>query len=120
MKKIFVFLALTSFVLFSCNLDLKKEKTEAVEKDAPAQQDDLEKYLKEASGKLTAELLWKMGRVSGVTVSPDKSKILFGISKYNIGENSGKRDLYIIDINGGEPTQLTEDLGSNRSYNLAT
>jgi dipeptidyl aminopeptidase/acylaminoacyl peptidase len=112
MKKIFVFLALTSFVLFSCNLDLKKEKTEAVEKDAPAQQDDLEKYLKEASGKLTAELLWKMGRVSGVTVSPDKSKILFGISKYNIGENSGKRDLYIIDINGGEPTQLTEDLGS--------
>lgn len=57
---------------------------------------------------LTPELLWKFNRISDIKVSPDGKQILYGISKYNVDENKGNRDLYIISINGGKATQLTQ------------
>lgn len=51
--------------------------------------------------------MWKLGRVSEPVVSPDGSKILYGITTYDIKENKGNRELYIISSNGGTPLQLT-------------
>ena len=60
-----------------------------------------------ASDRMTPEVLWMFGRLSNVQLSPDKSEILFGITRYNIGENKGYRDLYTLSVNGGEYKELT-------------
>ncbi|MEH0158555.1 S9 family peptidase [Limibacter armeniacum] len=61
-----------------------------------------------AQDKMTPELLWKLGRVSDVQVSPDGNTLLFGITYYDITENKGNRDLYSMPVTGGEPIKLTE------------
>lgn len=61
-----------------------------------------------AQKKLTAELMWKFGRVSDVQVSPDGKNILYGVTTYNLEENKGKRNLLLLPVAGGTPKQLTE------------
>jgi hypothetical protein len=36
---------------------------------------------------LTAELLWNIGRVSDIQLSPDASEILFRVTWYNLDKN---------------------------------
>ena len=62
--------------------------------------------------KLTAELLWKFGRVSDMQVSPEKKTVLYGVTYYNLEENKGNRDLYVIPVSGGTPVNLTNSPGS--------
>ncbi|NTW32443.1 MAG: S9 family peptidase [Bacteroidetes bacterium] len=57
---------------------------------------------------LTPELLWKLGRVSDVQLSPDGKTILFGTTYYNLSENKGNRDLYTISTDGGKAVKLTD------------
>ena len=61
--------------------------------------------------KMTPDLLWKLGRVSGGSVSPDGKWILFGITYYNLEANKGNRDLYVIPSIGGEPKKITSFKG---------
>ena len=61
----------------------------------------------ETMGKLTPELLWKLGRVSKPVLSPDGTQMVFTITYYNIEEDKGYRDLYIQSTTGGEIRQLT-------------
>jgi hypothetical protein len=49
-----------------------------------------------------------MGRVSGGTLSPDGKNILYGVTYYNMEENKGSRDIYIIPVAGGTPKKLVE------------
>lgn len=65
-----------------------------------------------AQDRMTPELLWKLGRVSGGSVSPDGKQILFGITYYNMEENKGNRDLYVLPVTGGEPKKITSFKGS--------
>ncbi len=58
--------------------------------------------------RMTPELLWKIKRIGGIKVSPDKSKILFSIRKYNLKENKSSSDLYIIGVKGGKIRQVTD------------
>lgn len=60
----------------------------------------------------TPELLWKLGRVSEVQVSPDSKTILYGVSWYNLAENKGNRDLYTMPVSGGNPSKVTSFKGS--------
>jgi len=53
------------------------------------------------------ETLWHFGRVSDVQVSPDGTQVLFGVTRYDIEENRGTRDLYVMPVEGGEPRNLT-------------
>ena len=62
-----------------------------------------------AKGKMTAELLWKFGRINEMQLSPDGKSIVYTIAKYNLQENKGKTKLYIIPTEGGEPTVLAEN-----------
>ncbi|MCL2131444.1 MAG: S9 family peptidase [Lentimicrobiaceae bacterium] len=55
----------------------------------------------------TPELLWKLGRVSDVSLSPDGKQILFGITYYDAEQNKGNRDLYVMSSAGGSYTRLT-------------
>jgi dipeptidyl aminopeptidase/acylaminoacyl peptidase len=47
---------------------------------------------------LTPELLWKMGRENGMTVSPDGKKVLYGVTFYDLAANKGNRDLYVATL----------------------
>ncbi|MDP4267153.1 MAG: S9 family peptidase [Bacteroidota bacterium] len=60
----------------------------------------------------TPELLWKLGRVSDVRISPDNRFILFGVTHYDVQENKGNRDIYIESIDGSKPLQVTNFPGN--------
>jgi len=64
------------------------------------------------SDRYTPELLWKLGRVSEVQVSPDSKTLLYGVSWYNLAENKGNRDLYSLPVSGGNPVKVTTFKGS--------
>ena len=65
-----------------------------------------------AQNRLTPELLWKLGRISDFKISPDGKSILYGVTKYNVADNKGNRDLYLIPVTGAYPTKLTDFAGS--------
>ncbi len=62
--------------------------------------------------RMTKETLWKLGRVSGETLSPDGKYVYYGVTFYNIEENKGNRNLYRIPAEGGTAKQLTDMEGS--------
>lgn len=57
--------------------------------------------------RLTPELLWSFGRVGEVALSPDKKKIVYGVKYYDITENKGNTDLYIMNLDGSGLKQIT-------------
>lgn len=66
----------------------------------------------QAQNTLTPEILWKLGRVGSPVVSPDGSQVVYGVTYFNLEENTGNRNLYIISADGGEPVQITDFEGS--------
>ncbi|MCL7987950.1 S9 family peptidase [Sphingobacterium sp. lm-10] len=61
---------------------------------------------------LTAENLWKLGRVSGEQLTPDGKQVIYGVAQYNFETNSAERNLFAVPVLGGSPTQLTTEHGS--------
>lgn len=61
-----------------------------------------------AQDKFSAELLWKLGRVSEMQLSPDKSSIIYGVTWYDVSANKGNRDIYKLDKNAESPRKLTD------------
>ncbi|MBU0763930.1 MAG: S9 family peptidase [Bacteroidetes bacterium] len=57
--------------------------------------------------KITPETLWKFGRLSDAQLSPDGSKVVYSVTRYDISSNKSYSDLYLINIEGGDPVQLT-------------
>ena len=68
--------------------------------------------LQAQDGVLTAEKLWKMGRVSDVQLSPDGKDVLYGVTRYDLDKNSGDRNLFILKANAESPIQLTDFKGT--------
>lgn len=56
---------------------------------------------------MTPELLWKIGRVNGGTVTADGNQVIYGVTRYNIGENKGENRLFSIPLKGGTAQLLT-------------
>ena len=65
-----------------------------------------------ASDVMTPEVMWMFGRISDVQLSPDKSKILYGVSYYDLEKNKGNRELFIMNADGSEKEQLTQSKDS--------
>ena len=65
-----------------------------------------------SGGEFNPELMWRLGRISEVVVSPDGKSLLFGISRYTLSTNKGNRDLYTMPAAGGEPLRITTNEGS--------
>jgi len=64
--------------------------------------------LKLTSNIMTPEVLWSFGRLSDVQVSPNDSKLLYGVSYYSIEQNKGNRELFIMNIDGSDKRQITQ------------
>lgn len=58
-------------------------------------------------GIFNIEAIQALGRVSDPQLSPDKSKILYGISYESVEENKSNRDLYVMNIDGSENHRIT-------------
>lgn len=60
-------------------------------------------------GLLSPEIMWQMGEISGIKISPDGEKILYGISYTSIEQNKTGRNLFCVNINSKKSTRLTNE-----------
>jgi dipeptidyl aminopeptidase/acylaminoacyl peptidase len=58
-------------------------------------------------GVFSIEALEALGRVTEPVVSPDRAKILYGISYESVEQNKSNRDLYVMNIDGSAQKRLT-------------
>ena len=63
--------------------------------------------IKVENGVMTPETLLALGRLSDPQLSPDGSKILYGVSYTSIPDNRSCRNLFICNTDGSGKTQLT-------------
>ncbi|MBO4815052.1 MAG: S9 family peptidase [Muribaculaceae bacterium] len=71
--------------------------------------------VKVENGEFTPEILNSFGRIGDAQVSPDGKKILYGVTYMNIEENRGNRDLWVMDIDGKNPIQITNTPNSENN-----
>ncbi len=65
------------------------------------------------AGILTAEVMWKMGRIGSQTLSADGSKLIYTLTEYNLAENRGLTTLVLRDMSTGNEKRLTDNKSSN-------
>lgn len=65
------------------------------------------KNIKLNSKLMTPEVLWHFGRLGSVLVSPDGRSIAYTVTWYDIEENIGNSEIYIMDVDGNNKRQLT-------------
>lgn len=58
---------------------------------------------------LTPELLWQLGRVSDPQLSPDGSKAVYNIRRFNVEMNKGNTDIYLYDYSTGTSKAIAAD-----------
>lgn len=63
----------------------------------------------------TAEDLWKIKRLSSLKISPDGKYGCFVVTEYDLNNNKGNSDLYLIKLNTYEIRRLTTNLNSDHS-----
>jgi len=61
----------------------------------------------------TVEDLWAIGRVGLPEVSPDGTMVAYTVTRYDMEENRGNADLYVVPISGGEPRRITTHKASD-------
>ncbi len=61
------------------------------------------------AGILTPQVMWKMGRIGGETLSPDGKTIAYAVTHYNLETNSSQSDIYTIPFEGGAPVRIIDD-----------
>jgi hypothetical protein len=61
-----------------------------------------------AQNKMTPELLWQLGRVSGLGISKDGKYLLYSVSIPDATENKSSRKTYMIPVAGGDPIETTK------------
>ena len=66
-----------------------------------------------AQDRLTPEKLWQFERVSDEQVSPDGEYVIYGVTRYDLKENKGHRDLFVKAVSGGETINLTENISAS-------
>jgi dipeptidyl aminopeptidase/acylaminoacyl peptidase len=98
MKKGFYYMAALTCALASCSGEKDSDKGALIEKHP----------VNIENGLLTPEVLWSMGRVSGISVSPDGKDVLYSVQYFDIAQNKGNKDLYVVPVSGGNPVRLTE------------
>ena len=58
---------------------------------------------------MTPELLWKLGRVSDPQLSPDGSKALYNIRRFDLPANIGNSDIWLFDYATNTAKAIADD-----------
>src|SRR5438874_9897415 len=61
-----------------------------------------------AQDRMTPELLWKLGRVTGLGISKDGKYIVYSVSTPNADSNKSKTKSYIIPLTGGTAIEVSK------------
>ena len=97
MKKTIIALASLALVC-ACSKQTKDESTEKVVERPEIQVQN---------GQFTPDVMWALGKMGEYTVSPDGSKLAYTLTYYDMQENKGNAELYVLPTAGGEATRLT-------------
>jgi len=65
-------------------------------------------YCVMAQENLTADILWKLARVSEPRVSPDGKWVIYGVRNADVAANKSTNIIYKLDVKGGAPVAITE------------
>ena len=104
MKKLTFIMAIAAFALGAC---APKEQPKALEIDNKMTAEEI------AAAQFTPAVMWKMGRLGGASLSPDGTKALYTITRYNMSENRGLTQIYLRDMASGEQKELTDNSSNN-------
>ncbi len=102
MKKIFLIMALAAIGAASCD----RQQPAPLTIDLALTPEEI------AEGRLTPEVMWKMSRAGGSSLSPDGTTLLYQQTDYSMAENRGVTTLWTEQVATGETTRLT-DASSN-------
>src|SRR5262245_37490931 len=58
-------------------------------------------------GPMTAETLWKLKRLGPPSISPDGAWAAVSVTAYDLKEDKGKTDIWLVPTRGGEARRLT-------------
>jgi dipeptidyl aminopeptidase/acylaminoacyl peptidase len=61
-----------------------------------------------AQQRMTPDLLWKLGRVSGVGITKDNTGVVFTVSTPNVEVNKSSKKTFLIPIAGGSPKEIAD------------
>ncbi len=63
----------------------------------------------QAQSTMTPELLWQLGRVTGLGITADGKKLIYSVNTPNVEANKGSSKMYQISIEGGKATEITKN-----------
>jgi dipeptidyl aminopeptidase/acylaminoacyl peptidase len=72
-----------------------------------------------AGQRMTPEILWKLGRLGEVAVSPDGKQVAYTVTHYDLEANSGRSDLLIQTITGLPNAARLQDLKRSIGFETA-
>lgn len=70
-------------------------------------------------GKMTPELLWKLGRVHGLGLSKDGDSVIYTVTTPNISENKNTHETFVVSIKGGASIQTFNKDSVLRDRNIS-
>lgn len=96
MKKNYIYLFIfLATIMVSCNE--QNEKQLGYSPEVPQLESD----------RLTPEIMWQLGRISGENLSPDGKKLLYAVTNYKIEDDKGYKDWYCYNIDDETTLRLT-------------
>ena len=57
--------------------------------------------------RMTPEALWAMGRIGGMAVSPDGTKVAYTVSYYIVPQNKSNTEVFVMNADGSDNQQIT-------------
>lgn len=98
MKSIHLFMISAAMMLASCG----------TQEAGKAEQPIIGKSnIKVEGNRMTPEALWAMGRIGGLSVSPDEKQVAYTVAYYSVEENKSNREVFVMNIDGTDNKQIT-------------
>jgi dipeptidyl aminopeptidase/acylaminoacyl peptidase len=72
-----------------------------------------------AQDKMTPELLWKLGRLTGLGMSKDGKYILYSVTTPDVANNKSRHSSYMISANGGSAIEISNPDSLLNNKNLS-
>ncbi len=105
MKKIFIAIALLA-MFYACTNKQAKTDDKVIGKPEIQVQD----------GRFTPEVMWALGKMGEKAVSPDGTQIAYTVTYYDMGQNKGNAEIYLMTTEGKNVARLTTTAASE--FNL--